>query len=550
MPLPTTGKTAQKAADNPAPKDNKQHRSYWQRIPLTWRLVLIIMALLAGGLGSTGTAMLGILHSHLAAQIDSNLKATASRIKTNDLLDLLDKGTFQGNQPTNYFVRVNYAGQVAEATSSIATLDTGRPDPKALAIAEKSRDISWEKPFTVAGESSSAWRAIMLPVRSAGDSKITGTLIVALPLQTVTQTVTATGINVVGTSIIIILIGGVLAYVLVQVSLRPLRQMEEVAGKISSGDLHERIDLSQVRSGEVLSLASALNFMLSRIEETIVTQQRSEQKVRQFVSDASHELRTPLAAIRGYGELYKMGGIPPERVDEVMGRIESEATRMGILVEDLLKLARLDEGRKIKMGAVDLYRIAAAGALDLTALSPERETSLLHLDGSPLELDKGETALVLADRDQLTQVMTNLIGNVERYTSTQVPVEILVGISAGEAILEVRDHGEGVPEEELDKIFGRFYRRDGSRSRETGGTGLGLSIVAAIAAVHGGTAQALATDGGGLTIRVSFPALDPPVAPKKSEKKTGKLFKKGNAKLPFASALPRNRETFKKKPGS
>ncbi|WP_311590196.1 sensor histidine kinase [Varibaculum massiliense] len=530
MTLPKAGEAAGKSAENPAPKESKQHRTSWQRIPLTWRLVLIIMALLAGGLGGTGTAMLGILHSHLAAQIDSNLKATASRIKTNDLVDLLDKGTFQGNQPTNYFVRVNYAGQVAEATSSSATADMGRPDPKALELAEKSRDISWEKPFTIAGESSSAWRAIMLPVRSAQDAKITGTLIVALPLQTVTQTVTATGINVLGTSVIIILVGGVLAYVLVQVSLRPLRQMEEVAGKISSGDLHERIDLSQVRAGEVLSLASALNFMLSRIEETIVTQQRSEQKVRQFVSDASHELRTPLAAIRGYGELYKMGGVPPEQVDEVMGRIESEATRMGLLVEDLLKLARLDEGRQIKMEAVDLYRIAAAGALDLSALSPEREISLLHLDGSHLELDKGEKALVLADRDQLTQVITNLIGNVERYTSAQVPVEILAGISAGNAILEVRDHGEGVPEDELDEIFGRFYRRDGSRSRETGGTGLGLSIVAAIAAVHGGTAQALATAGGGLTIRVSFPAIDPSPSGNKAGKKPGKRFKKGAAK--------------------
>ena len=530
MSLPKAAKAAENSAENPASKETKQHRTYWQRIPLTWRLVLIIMALLAGGLGGTGTAMLGILHSHLAAQIDSNLKATASRIKTNDLVDLLDKGTFQGNQPTNYFVRVNYAGQIAEATSSSAALDMGRPDPQALALAEKSRDISWEKPFTIAGESSSAWRAIMLPVRSGEDSKVTGTLIVALPLQTVTQTVTATGINVLGTSVIIILIGGVLAYVLVQVSLRPLRQMEEVAGKISSGDLHERIDLSQVRAGEVLSLASALNFMLSRIEETIVTQQRSEQKVRRFVSDASHELRTPLAAIRGYGELYKMGGVPPERVDEVMGRIESEATRMGLLVEDLLKLARLDEGRQIKMEAVDLYRIAAAGALDLSALSPEREISLLHLDGSPLELDKGEKALVLADRNQLTQVMTNLIGNVERYTCEQVPVEILAGIEAGQAILEVRDHGEGVPEDELDEIFGRFYRRDGSRSRETGGTGLGLSIVAAIAAVHGGTAQALATAGGGLTIRVSFPAIDPSPSGNKAGKKPEKRFKKGAPK--------------------
>lgn len=512
-------------------KEATSKGTYWQRIPLTWRLVLVIMALLAGGLGGTGAAMLGILHSHLTAQIDSNLKSTASRIKTNDLVDLLGNGSFQANQPTNYFVRVNYKGEVAEATSAITGQDKERPDRKALEAIEKSRSIEWEKPFTIAGEGSSSWRAIMLPMHGASDLKIAGTLIVALPLQTVTQTVTATGINVLGTSVIIILVGGVLAYVLVQVSLRPLRQMEEVAGKIASGDLHERIDLSQVHAGEVLSLASALNFMLSRIEETIVTQQRNEKKIRQFVSDASHELRTPLAALRGYGELYKMGGVPPERVDEVMGRISSEATRMGVLVEDLLKLARLDEGRKIKMEAVDLYQIAAAGALDLSALSPSRDICLQHLDGKPLLLDEGKTALVLADRNQLTQVMTNLIGNIDRYTSPEVPVEILAGINQGEAVLEIRDHGEGVPSDELEEIFGRFYRRDGSRSRETGGTGLGLSIVSAIAAVHGGEAKAVETPGGGLTIRVSFPAIAPKGQGKQElSRKSGKIFKKTSGK--------------------
>lgn len=307
--------------------------------------------------------------------------------------------------------------------------------------------------------------------------------------------------------------------------------MEEVAGKIASGDLHERIDLSQVHAGEVLSLASALNFMLSRIEETIVTQQRNEKKIRQFVSDASHELRTPLAALRGYGELYKMGGVPPERVDEVMGRISSEATRMGVLVEDLLKLARLDEGRKIKIEAVDLYQIAAAGALDLSALSPNRDIRLQHLDGEPLLLDEGKTALVLADPNQLTQVMTNLIGNIDRYTSPEVPVEILAGINQGEAVLEIRDHGEGVPSDELEEIFGRFYRRDGSRSRETGGTGLGLSIVSAIAAVHGGEAKAVETPGGGLTIKVSFPAIAPKGQGRTElSQKSGKVFKKTSGK--------------------
>lgn len=207
-----------------------------------------------------------------------------------------------------------------------------------------------------------------------------------------------------------------------------------------------------------------------------------------------------------------------------MGRIESEATRMGLLVEDLLKLARLDEGRQIKMEAVDLYRIAAAGALDLTALSPEREISLLHLDDSPLELDQGESALVLADPDQLTQVMTNLIGNVERYTSAQVPVEILAGISGGEAVLEVRDHGEGVPKDQLDEIFGRFYRRDGSRSRNRRHRSRPLDCGSYCRGARRNRPGA-SDCGGGLTIRVSFPAIDPLRSEKKAAKKAERSSK-------------------------
>uniref|UniRef100_UPI0025F02D99 sensor histidine kinase n=1 Tax=uncultured Actinomyces sp. TaxID=249061 RepID=UPI0025F02D99 len=233
-----------------------------------------------------------------------------------------------------------------------------------------------------------------------------------------------------------------------------------------------------------------------------------------FVSDASHELRTPLAAIRGYGELYRMGGVPAYKTGEVMGRIETESNRMGRLVDDLLQLARIDEGREMSMEPVNLTDLAAGALSDMMVLAPERDCGLIPLDPRDEAAGKEAPSLqVIGDRDRLSQILTNLLGNVVRHTPSGTPVEIAIGMAPPRenptaqpvVVVEVRDHGHGVPPEAAERVFQRFYRSDTSRNRETGGSGLGLAIVLGIVAAHQGTVQMLQTPGGGATVHIELP---------------------------------------------
>jgi two-component system OmpR family sensor kinase len=234
--------------------------------------------------------------------------------------------------------------------------------------------------------------------------------------------------------------------------------------------------------------------------------------MRRFVADASHELRTPLAAIRGYGELYRMGALTErDQVDDTMRRIEQSATRMGGLVEDLLALARLDERRPLRSDEVDLAVLAADSISDLHALDPERALRLVPLDGT----DGLRSGTVVGDERMLRQVLSNLVGNVVAHTPTGSPVEIALGMRDGSAAIEVRDHGPGIDPEHAARVFERFYRVDASRSRSAagtgtgGGAGLGMAIVAAIVEAHDGGVAIEKTPGGGTTVRVTLPVVRP-----------------------------------------
>jgi two-component system OmpR family sensor kinase len=235
----------------------------------------------------------------------------------------------------------------------------------------------------------------------------------------------------------------------------------------------------------------------------------SEERMRRFAADASHELRTPLVTIRGFSELYRHGALStPEDVATAMGRIESEAKRMGTMVDDLLLLARIDEQRPLQQKPADLLLIANDAVVDTQASDRGRAISLTGLDGRP-----PGPAPVLGDEAKLRQVVGNLVGNALRYTPEGTPIELAVGVRASDdgtrqSVIEVRDHGPGVPDEEAARIFERFYRADTSRTRETGGSGLGLAIVAAIVGAHSGTVRVAKTDGGGATLVVSLPFLD------------------------------------------
>jgi two-component system OmpR family sensor kinase len=300
--------------------------------------------------------------------------------------------------------------------------------------------------------------------------------------------------------LVVLVLVGVAGALIVRRTLRPLREVEDVAGAIAAGDLSRRVP-EHPTSTEVGRLAASLNAMLSQIEQAFAVQSASEERMRRFASDASHELRTPLAAVRGYAELYRQGAVTEKAdLDSTMRRIEDEATRMGGLVEDLLTLARLDEQRDEKRVPVDLTVVAADAVQDARALDPDRSVRLIGRAGEAL----GPTE-VLGDESRLRQVVTNLVANALRHTPAGSPVELAVGRDGAYGIVEVRDHGAGIAPDHARKVFERFFRADASRQRSSGGSGLGLAIVAAIVGSHHGQVGVSETPGGGATFAVRLP---------------------------------------------
>ncbi len=359
-------------------------------------------------------------------------------------------------------------------------------------------------PRTVPGtKADQPWRAIVLPV-TARDllmrPQTIGAVVIARPLTPVFETVGLMTRLLVFVGLSVISLGTAVAAALVRHHLRPLRGIEYATHAIAAGDLSRRVPPGKEGS-EVGMLANSINVMLAQIEQAFAAKERSETKMRQFVSDASHELRTPLATVRGYAELYRLGGVPTDQIQPTMGRIESESKRMSRLVEDLLQLARLDEGQSLHRDYVDITKVCHNALADMRARDPSREPTLIGLDGG-----SADDVVVIADKDKVTQVVTNLLSNVLTHTPSGTPTEIAVGTTdPNEAVIEVRDHGPGVRGEDAEHLFERFYRTDSSRSRASGGSGLGMAIVAAIMAAHGGTARVVPTLGGGLTVRLTFP---------------------------------------------
>jgi two-component system OmpR family sensor kinase len=248
----------------------------------------------------------------------------------------------------------------------------------------------------------------------------------------------------------------------------------------------------------------SLNTMLDSIDSALVARNKALEQMRQFVADASHELRTPLVSVRGYAELYRMGVLKKDAdVADAMQRIEAEAIRMGGLVESLLTLARMDEANKLSLGEHDLVSLGHVAAKDASVADHNREIVVEDLDGN--SLTAADSLLATFDPNQMRQVLTNLLANACRFSPEDGKVELAMGKLDGKTVIEVRDHGEGIPEQLRSKVFERFYRADNSRNRETGGSGLGLSIVATIVAHHGGAVEALETPGGGATFRVTLP---------------------------------------------
>ena len=327
------------------------------------------------------------------------------------------------------------------------------------------------------------------------------TLALALPLDDLDSTLRRLLLVEVVVTTLALGLGIALARSLVRVGLRPLDDIAATAAAISEGDLTRRVSREEPTT-EVGRLGSALNVMLGQIEGAFAERQASEEQLRRFVADASHELRTPLTSIRAYAELFERGAdARPEDLARLLRGIEREAARMGVLVDDLLLLARLDQGRSLEREPVDLGALAAEAVDAARAVDPDRPLTL-HVEGS---------VEVVGDRGRLRQIADNLLANVRAHTPPGAAASVRVAAEGGCGVLEVEDAGPGLSASERARAFERFYRADPSRTRDAGGAGLGLAIVDAIAAAHGGRASAgPAPTLGGAAFRVELPLLPPP----------------------------------------
>jgi two-component system, OmpR family, sensor kinase len=322
------------------------------------------------------------------------------------------------------------------------------------------------------------------------------TTVVAIPLRATDDTLRQ--LLVVEALVIaaVLIVLGLVSWAVVRVGLLPLDRMGHTAGAIAGGDLSHRVESTDPRT-EVGRLGISLNAMLDRLERAFGEREASEDRLRRFIADASHELRTPLASIRGYAELFRMGAArDPADVEKAMGRIEDEAARMGVLVEDLLTLARLDEVPDTPHAQLDLAALVRDAVDDGRAAAPGREIGI-EVDGP---------ALVLGERDQLRQVLGNLLRNAFVHTPEGTPIEVSLARVDGDVRLEVRDHGPGLPTSDAEALFERFWRSEGGRERGRGGAGLGLAIVAAIVEAHDGDVRAGNAPGGGAIFVVTLPA--------------------------------------------
>ena len=460
-------------------------------LPLRVRLIALLVLLLLVALTLTSIATSAMMRRQLMDSTDRDLNAAAVPTASQVLAQLLhNRGE---GIPTNYAVRF----MPTDGSTPYEVNPTGErlhPDIPTLALNDP-RVVNGTL-FTVQStDGEMRWRVVPGALRDGS-----ATFAVAVPLRGVDTTVQQMLRFAILIGLAVIASCALLGWFGVRRAFRPLTQIEDTAAGIAAGDLARRIP-EPTSKDEVASLARSLNAMLAQIEQSFAVREASEERMRQFVADASHELRTPLAAVRGYAELFRQGAVTePQDVAGAMRRIEDEAIRMGGLVEDLLLLTRLDSQRPLERGAVDLTVLAADAVQDARALDSTRQVRLLGLSGDL------KPTTIEGDEARLRQVVTNLVGNAVNHTPTGTDIEIAVGIGAGYAKLEVRDHGDGVDPVKARKVFERFYRADAARVRGNGGgNGLGLAIVAAIVSAHGGRVGVAATPGGGATFIVDLP---------------------------------------------
>ncbi|MFD8083719.1 sensor histidine kinase [Kitasatospora sp. NPDC059722] len=496
---------------------------FTSRLSLRARLLVLVLALVTTGLVVSDTIVLGTVRVQLVEQLDQQLQRfglpmshrSPGKLSPPDAGGRLPVNGRRGQGlPSQYLVQyLTSDGKVQGVMRQPVSDSDPAPQLAGLDPAATAPDVPFDLPDQRGHRS---WRVLVLPLQPAktpgagtvaspyASPLVTPTyLMVAVSREDIDATIgkLRTSFLAIGGAVFVII--AALGFFAVRTGLRPLRRIEAGAARIAAGELSHRMP-GPSRRTEVGRLSIALNGMLTQIEAAFAARAESEARMRRFIADASHELRTPLAGIRGFTELYRMGALPTEEdVRRTMTRIESEAVRMGALVEDLLVLARLDEERPLDLAPMDLRTLAADALHDLTALDPTRPVALT----GPAGTGAPGAAPVLGDEARLRQVVTNLVGNAVKHTPPGTPVRIGVGGGpGGVCLLEVADAGPGLTEDQALQVFERFYRVDASRSRhDGGGAGLGLAIATALTHAHGGTLTLETSPGAGATFRVELP---------------------------------------------
>ena len=537
-------------------------RDLADRTSLRTKLITALLALVAAALVAISVSSVWVLRSYLTTQDDALLQSTYDTIVSNSLYSNQANPFVPGQVVQVKGPNILTGVQEPGIALSIPGGQAGIPNwggyglPQSLPAVSTS--LAWAnanngKLVTVHAQSGNdAWRVIAGPVSyqlttTAGTQQVNGTLIVGIDLGNINAVISRLAVTELIVGLIIVFILAMVIVAVVRANLRPLVEIEETAGEIADGHLNRRVPERDPRT-EIGSLGRSLNIMLSQIEtafhareESEAAAHQSEERMRRFIADASHELRTPLTAIRGFAEYYRQrgglvahwdnheaaadsagspgeagggtlvlgGGLTPDDLDRIMQRVEKEAARMGLLVEDLLLLARLDQQRPLARQPIDLLSLAADAVHDARLLAPTRSIDL--------SVQPGAAFLVIGDEPRLRQVIGNLMSNALTHTPDGLPIEVSIGSGtldprvpdSGPAVtLDVTDHGPGMTAEQAHRVFERFYRADQARTRTTGGSGLGLAIVRALVAAHGGVASVRTTPDRGATFRIALP-LDP-----------------------------------------
>ena len=445
------------------------------------RLLVILAALLVAVSAVIGIATVALFHASSVERLDSSLRAASSRADDATGPGIPgDPGRTVGaflsvpGQPEGTLGGIVIGGEVTAGVIDEGQIQTPVPGAaRALADVPPDRAV-----HTIQAGSLGDYRAL------ATETQPGVKIVLALPMEGVNAQTTQLALTVAIVAILGLMVALVIGSAVVRRALSPLSEVTATAQRVSAlsldrGDvaLAERVPVDDDRT-EVGRLGTAFNRMLGHVASALSAREQSEQKVRRFVADASHELRTPLASIRGYAELTRLhGGELPPDVMHAIGRIESESVRMTELVEDLLLLARLDEGRELAARPVDLGRVVVEAVGDAQAAGPEHDWEVRLPDAA---------TVVTGDEPRLRQVVTNLLANARVHTPEGTSVVAMLERDGDDVVLAVEDDGPGIPPDLVGSLFERFARGDSSRSRRAGSTGLGLAIVRAVVEAHHG----------------------------------------------------------------